>query len=595
MKRFSLFSFRRCILAALVLMLALPWAVFADQVVNTIDTTIDPDLETVTITAGGSASVVFDVIPSNTIPPGDASGCNATGANPATVNLSIPAGVTASPTSLTFQGCGLIGSVSFSSSTVGSYTISVASVSGGKSGSLWDTAPAAFTLIVNPAPPSDTTPPVITPNVSGTLGTNGWYVSDVSVSWTVTDPESAITFTSGCGPTTISADTLGTTLTCTATSAGGTSSASVTIKRDATPPTITASISPASPAATGWYNISTGAPTVSFTCNDTGGSGLADPCPDPVTLGNGADQSVSGGPISDVAGNSSGVATISGINVDLIAPTIAASATANGSPYTAGTWINKNVTVTFSCSDNGGSSIASCGPTPQVVSMEGVTPSVSGTATDNAGNSTSTSFGPVNIDKTPPTITITLPANGANYTLNQALASNYSCIDGLSDVASCVGPVPSGSNIDTGSVGTKPFTVDATDNAGNSASLTHYYGVIYNWNGFFRPVDNLPTLNVAKAGSAIPVKFSLSGYQGLSIFAAGYPRSVPIACDSTSPVDGIEETVTAGGSSLNYDATADQYIYVWKTDKAWAGTCRQLIVMLNDGSEPYLANFKFTK
>ncbi len=37
---------------------------------------------------------------------------------------------------------------------------------------------------------SDTTPPEITPAVSGTLGTNDWYTSDVTVSWTGSDPES---------------------------------------------------------------------------------------------------------------------------------------------------------------------------------------------------------------------------------------------------------------------------------------------------------------------------------------------------------------------------------------------------------------------
>jgi hypothetical protein len=89
------------------------------------------------------------------------------------------------------------------------------------------------------APGADTTPPVITPNVSGTLGNDGWYVSDVTVSWSAVDSESEISSSSGCDPTTIDNDTAGMTLTCTATSAGGTSSESVTIKRDATPPTFT--------------------------------------------------------------------------------------------------------------------------------------------------------------------------------------------------------------------------------------------------------------------------------------------------------------------------------------------------------------------
>src|SRR6266540_3231667 len=57
------------------------------------------------------------------------------------------------------------------------------------------------------------------------------------------------------------------------------------------------------------------------------------------------------------------------------------------------------------------------------------------------------------------------------------------------------------------------------------------------------------------------------------------------------PVDN-PPAVTAGGSSLSYDAESDTYTYVWKTEKSWAGTCRQLIVRLNDGSER-VAFFKF--
>jgi hypothetical protein len=59
-------------------------------------------------------------------------------------------------------------------------------------------------------------------------------------------------------------------------------------------------------------------------------------------------------------------------------------------------------------------------------------------------------------------------------------------------------------------------------------------------------------------------------------------------------LDAIEETVTAGNSSLQYDAGAGQYIYVWKTDKAWAATCRQLVVKFVDGSTQ-VANFNFTR
>jgi uncharacterized delta-60 repeat protein len=114
----------------------------------------------------------------------------------------------------------------------------------------------------------------------------------------------------------------------------------------------------------------------------------------------------------------------------------------------------------------------------------------------------------------------------------------------------------------------------------------------YAFSGFFSPVDNLPTVNLVSAGRAIPVKFSLGGDQGLDVFADGYPRSQQIACDSSAPVDGVEETLTAGRSSLAYDAASDIYTYVWKTEKAWAGTCRQLVLKFDDGSFQR-ANFKF--
>ena len=89
-----------------------------------------------------------------------------------------------------------------------------------------------------PPPPSDNTPPAIAAQVSGTLGSNSWYTSDVAVSWTVTDAQSTVTSTSGCGASTVSSDTNGAPFTCSATSAGGTASQSVTVKRDATVPTV---------------------------------------------------------------------------------------------------------------------------------------------------------------------------------------------------------------------------------------------------------------------------------------------------------------------------------------------------------------------
>ncbi|MDX1522080.1 MAG: PxKF domain-containing protein, partial [Anaerolineae bacterium] len=163
--------------------------------------------------------------------------------------------------------------------------------------------------------------------------------------------------------------------------------------------------------------------------------------------------------------------------------------------------------------------------------------------------------------------------------------------DALSGVATAASLSTSGGP----GVGTFTATCSgATDKAGNAgASASVTYSVVYNFSGFLRPVDNLPTLNQVKAGSAVPVKFSLNGNQGLSIFYAGFPKSMSTSCTSSAPVDAIDEIVTAGSSSLSYDASTEQYNYVWKTEKSWTG-CRQLVVKLIDGIE-YRANFKFTK
>lgn len=115
----------------------------------------------------------------------------------------------------------------------------------------------------------------------------------------------------------------------------------------------------------------------------------------------------------------------------------------------------------------------------------------------------------------------------------------------------------------------------------------------YSFAGFLRPVENLPTVNVAKSGSAIPVKFSLGGNHGMGIMETGYPRSQAMSCDLGAPQDAVEETVSAGGSTLSYDSASEQYVYVWKTEKGWTG-CRQLIVRLNDGTERR-ADFRFTR
>ena len=198
-------------------------------------------------------------------------------------------------------------------------------------------------------------------------------------------------------------------------------------------------------------------------------------------------------------------------------------------------------------------------------------------------------------DSTAPVITMTTPADGATYFLGQVVNAGYACEeeDGGSGLASCVGSVANGSSIDTSSIGPKSFTVNTTDNAGNTTSVTNNYSVVYNFGGLSQPIDIFPTVNTVKAGAGVPVKFSLGRYQGLNILAAGYPKIEFAACAS-GPVDAVETTVTAGNSSLSYDATTAQYIYIWKTDKAWANKCGTLQLKFIDGITQSIL-FKFSK
>jgi hypothetical protein len=148
-------------------------------------------------------------------------------------------------------------------------------------------------------------------------------------------------------------------------------------------------------------------------------------------------------------------------------------------------------------------------------------------------------------------------------------------------------------SVDTSTVGFYALTYTVSDPSGHTDTKVRTVQVLpYNFTGFFAPIDNLPAFNEMKAGQAAPVKFSLGGNQGLNIFAAGSPSSVQITCDSGAPILPVEQTETAGQSSLSYDATSDQYKYTWKTESSWKSTCRQLTVTLRDGTV-HVAYFKF--
>ncbi len=414
------------------------------------------------------------------------------------------------PAGLSLSGGGVISGTTLASGGTFNFTVQVADSSClvSVSNCQPQTAKQTLTIVI------DSTPPVITPKVVGTLGLNGWYVSNVTVTWSAIDPESGIASSTGCGPTSVTVDTAGLTLTCSATNGAGLlSSNTVTIKRDATPPIIVGSRAPA-PNAAGWNNTNV---TVSLTCTD-GLSGVAPGYP------------------------------------------------------TGGTALTSN--------------------TPAA----GVT--VSGLCVDLAGNGSASNVGPIKIDKTPPTITITAPANGGTYSLNATVASNFSCADALSGISTCVGPAASGTNFNTNTFGTHTFTVTATDVAGNQAQVTSTYTVGYNFIGFLSPLNvagsvSAPTFSgTVNQGSAVPLKWELLDSSGSVIGNLSTLTSI-IACPSSSPsappmppcVLLYSPTSGAKGNST-FRFSSPQFIFNWDTASTIGSVAGFFTVelQLNDGS-----------
>jgi trimeric autotransporter adhesin len=168
---------------------------------------------------------------------------------------------------------------------------------------------------------SGSPPPTITPTVTGTLGTNGWYTSNVQVSWAVNGNGTAITSQSGCATTTIATDTTGRVVTCSATNAGGTSAQSVTIKRDATAPVIAIS----TPANGATYPQGT-VVNANYSCSDAT-SGVAS-CSGTTASGAPINTATQGGQsfivnATDAAGNSAMASTNYTITAPIVSFTLA--------------------------------------------------------------------------------------------------------------------------------------------------------------------------------------------------------------------------------------------------------------------------------
>jgi hypothetical protein len=212
-------------------------------------------------------------------------------------------------------------------------------------------------------------------------------------------------------------------------------------------------------------------------------------------------------------------------------------------------------------------------------------------------------------DSSAPDSQVSTPLPGQVFTLNQQVKLDFTCSDSAA-VASCTTSDPAGvascgsatvqataqaTNLDTSTVGTHALAVTGSDLLGNKSTRCVQYYVRYTFSGFRPPVDNPPVLNIGKAGTTIPVKFALFDAAGVSVSQLNAVRAISsdkISC-TNAPSDVIDLTVPDGTAGLKYDATGQQFVYNWQTQKSFAGTCRRFYLEFADGSVIRYADFQF--
>lgn len=290
--------------------------------------------------------------------------------------------------------------------------------------------------------------------------------------------------------------------------------------------------------------------------------------------------------VCDHAGNCAIAGPIAGNKVDRKAPALVTSAWANGLSYTSGTMTNRDVRVEFTCADHG-SGVAAVSA-PQLLSAEGLNQLAAGSCSDHAGNTIATSFGPINIDKTPPVLSPVVSPNPV--TLNASALASANATDALSGVASagCAAP-------HTTSVGSHSLSCTAIDRAGNAATATAPYQVEYASSGvcvdapghqILQPI-NASGESVFKANATVPFKFRVCDGSGLSIGSPGtVTRLELLSVTNGTLADEANEASPSGIPDIvfRWDAVAQQWLFNHSTKGQAPNQTYRYRIGLNDGS-----------
>lgn len=272
-------------------------------------------------------------------------------------------------------------------------------------------------------------------------------------------------------------------------------------------------------------------------------------------------------------------------------PSVTADRAPDYVPTTGTSWYGDSVTVTTT--DNGdpaltdgspGSGVASV-TLPATYSTSGAF-TTTGTATDGAGNTSSASL-TVNVDAEAPTVGFSdCPSS---VLLEHSASTSWSASDPSSGLATAAAGTFA---LDTATIGHKSVSTTATDHVGHSTTATCGYDVVYDFTGFFSPLVNPPAVLKASAGQNVAVIFSLAGDQGPGVIAAGYPQSVQMPCNAFGQQTTGTATTTVKPGLTFSSGSGGRYTYLWKTPTSWRGTCRQLVVKLDDGTY-HRANLSF--
>jgi hypothetical protein len=454
-----------------------------------------------------------------------------------------------------------------------------------------------------PAPADDVTAPVTVATADPGPADSGWHNDDVLISLAASDEPGGsgvkeIEFTvggaqlggglqpGGAAETSIGSEGISTVTFFARDHAGNVESPAKTrvVNLDKTPPVIETVVSPA-PNTFGWNKTDV---TVSFNVTDAL-SGVAEQSPaEPILVtAEGAGQEIVGS-ATDAANNQASAAAV--VSLDRTSPEMAG--VPDRGPDSNG-WYNHALTVHWHCTDEL-SGVQSVSVPANYGGPDTVAASVSGSCFDSAENHSPATMS-FQFDSTAPVVVIATPADGAAYLLNAAIAADFACSDALSGVASCDGPAADGAPVNTSTVGERLFAVISADVAGNTAASAHRYGVRYAFSGFFSPISPMPMANVVRAGRTVPVKYRLQDAVGASISDLASFASLTsgaVACGTASAAVEVQTVEAAGSTTIRYDPGADQFVYNWKTDAAWAGSCRLLQLTLNDGTTR-LALFEF--